>query len=169
MCVTRHSRQPPSVWVDVFVNTSAIYGALHFIWHFVLQRCTPLQPHLLFMKSHLHSHYNKCQQSKEPTCFSMSVITRDVSWCCVENCPFLSLSLCFLPLCFAVQQLHRIHQGAAAQPVAGDFWHERQRGYHQRSVWDATTVWQHPAYTGKHTWTWKQRRRVTTYIYKYCI
>lgn len=79
MCVTRHSRQPPSVRVDIFVNTSAIYGALHFIWHFVLQRCTPLQPHLLFMKSHLHSHYNKCQQSKEPTCFSMSVITRDVS------------------------------------------------------------------------------------------
>lgn len=25
----------PSVKVDKFVNTSAIYGALHFIWHFV--------------------------------------------------------------------------------------------------------------------------------------
>lgn len=90
MCVTRHSRQPPSVRVDIFVNTSAIYGALHFIWHFVLQCCTPLQPHLLFMKSHLHSHYNKCQQSKEPTCFSMSVITRNLSWCCVKDCPLHS-------------------------------------------------------------------------------
>lgn len=98
MCVTRHSRQPPSVRVDIFVNTRAIYGTLHFIWHFVFQCCTPLQPHLLFMKSHLHSHYNKCQQSKEPTCFSMSVITWDVSWCCVKNCPrtsLLSLCLCF--------------------------------------------------------------------------
>lgn len=41
MCVTRHSRRPPSARVDIFVNTSAIYGALHFIWHFALQCCTP--------------------------------------------------------------------------------------------------------------------------------
>lgn len=32
MCVTGHSRQPPSVRVDIFVNTSAISAALIFIW-----------------------------------------------------------------------------------------------------------------------------------------
>lgn len=113
MCVTRHSRLPPSVRADIFVNTGANRGALHFTWHFVLQRCTPLQLHLLFMKSHLHSHYNKCQQSKGPTCFSMSVITRNLSWCCVKDCPLHSL--CFFPSVFfffyiavSAQSWHRI-------------------------------------------------------------
>lgn len=100
MCVTRHSRLPPSVRADIFVNTGAIHGALHFTWHFVLQRYTPLQLYLLFMKSHLHSHYNKCQQSKGPTCFSMSVITWNLSWCCVKDCPLHSLY--FFPSVFFV-------------------------------------------------------------------
>lgn len=101
MCVTRHSRQPPSVRVDIFVNTSAIQGAFHFIWHFLFSSAAPpLQLHLLFMKSHLHSHYNKCQHSKEPTCFSVTVITRNVSRCCIKNCPLPSLhSLWVLHLC----------------------------------------------------------------------
>lgn len=53
MCVTRHSRQPPSVRVDIFVNTSAIYGALHFIWHLVLQCCTP-SINIFYSWSHIY-------------------------------------------------------------------------------------------------------------------
>lgn len=41
MCVTRRSRPPPSVKVDKFVNTSAVYRAFLFIWHFVPRYCAP--------------------------------------------------------------------------------------------------------------------------------
>ena len=57
--------------------------------------------------------------------------------CYYSRCFFLNVHFTLLPLFpaywVAVQQLPRVHQGAAAQPVTGDFWHERQRGYHQGS------------------------------------
>lgn len=94
MCVTRHSRQHHQ-WGLMYLLTQVQSMVRSILFGILFSSAAPpLQPHLLFMKSHLHSHYNKCQQSKEPTCFSMSVITRDVSWCCVKNCPCSSL-LCF--------------------------------------------------------------------------
>lgn len=59
----------------------------------------------------------------------------------------------FFCISVAVQELHRIHQVAATQSIARDFWHEFQCRYHQGSGWDTATVWQHFAYAGNSTYT----------------
>lgn len=54
----------------------------------------------------------------------------------------------FFLVCAAVQQLHRIYKVSAAQPFAGDFRDERQRGHHQRPGGDAAAVGQYSPHTG---------------------
>ena len=115
MCVTRHSRQPRSVKVDIFVNTSADLWRAPLFGILFSSASPPLQPHLLFMKSHLHSHYHKCQQSKEPTCFSQSVITGDVLWCCVKKWSFNFTPL--LSLCFPLLQYNSYIEYTKSLPL----------------------------------------------------
>lgn len=94
MCVTRRSRPPTSVKVDKFVNTSAIYGALRFIWHFVPRYRSPTVFKCIFYSwSHIYIVIKiNVSKLRSRLVFPMSVIAQNVSRCCVKDGPLPSVS-----------------------------------------------------------------------------